>query len=146
MTKDHWFIKYFCTIPVPQTRGGMRKFEDAFDTLNAEKKWFHVFPESCRWEMYQPIRPFKKGAFTWAYKYDKPIIPCAISYRPRHGFWKLFGDQTRPLMQLNIGAPIYPDKTKPRKEEVMRLLKESHAAMVRLAGIEHNPWPDYIDD
>ena len=146
MTKDHWFIKYFCTIPVPQTRGGMRKFEDAFDTLNAEKKWFHVFPESCRWEMYQPIRPFKKGAFTWAYKYDKPIIPCAISYRPRHGFWKLFGDQTRPLMQLNIGAPIYPDKTKPRKEEVMRLLKESHAAMVRLAGIEYNPWPDYIDD
>lgn len=146
MGKDRWFIKYFCSVPIPQERGGIRPFEEAFNTLAAEKKWFHVFPESCRWELYQPIRPFKKGAFVWAYKFDRPIIPCAISYRPRHGFWKLFGDQTMPLVQLNIGEPIFPDRTKPRREEVDRLLAESHAAVVKLAGIKHNPWPAYMEE
>lgn len=141
MTKDNWYIKYFCTVPVPSSMAAMRKFNEAFDTLAAEKKWFHVFPESCRWDYYQPIRPFRKGAFSMAYKYNRPIIPCAISYRPRTGIWKIFGDQSKPLVTLNIGEPIFPDRTKPRREEVERLRQVSHDAVVRLAGIKHNPWP-----
>lgn len=146
MTKDNWFIKYFCTIPVPSNMGGLKKFNEAFDQLDKEKKWFHVFPESCRWEMYQPIRPFKKGAFSMAYKYNRPIIPCAISYRPRTGIWKWFGDQSKPLMQLNIGEPIFPNCNAARKEEVDRLRELSHKAVVKLAGIKNNPWPASLGD
>ncbi len=141
MTRDNWYLKYFCTVPVPSSMAALRKFNEAFDTLATEKKWFHVFPESCRWDYYQPIRPFRKGAFSMAYKYDRPIIPCAISYRPRTGIWKLFGDQSLPLLQLNIGEPIIPDTTRPRRDEVERLRHVSHAAVVKLAGIRHNPWP-----
>ncbi len=146
MTKDYWNIRYFCTVPLPTTMSGMRKFNAAFDTLAAEKKWFHIFPESCRWDMYQPIRPFRKGAFTMAYKYNRPVVPCAFSYRPRTGFWKLFGNKETPLVQLNIGEPIFPDKSRPRMEEVERLRSQCHAAMVKLAGIRHNPWPAAMDD
>ena len=76
-----------------------------------------------------------------SYKYNKPIIPCAVSYRERTGLWRLFGPKDEPLTQVVIGKPIYPDTTQPRAAETERLLNETHATICRLAGIEHNTWP-----
>ena len=82
-----------------------------------------------------------KGALTMAYKYNMPVIPCVISYRPRTGIFRLFDKANVPLLTLNVGTPVLPDITKPRKDEVGRLLNEAHAQMVRMAGIRKNPWP-----
>lgn len=138
--KDAWFIRYVGGIPVPETVAGMRPFNEAFDRLHEEKQWLHVFPEASSWRFYKPVRSFKKGAFTMAYKYNIPLIPCVISYRERTGFYRLFS-KDEPLVTLNVGTPIIPDTTKARKEEIDRLLQESHAQMVKMAGITRNPWP-----
>ena len=146
-TKDQFYLRIVGGIPIPAAEAGlsaMKAFNAAFDAYDKEGYWFHIFPEAKRWDWYKPLRPFQKGAFTMAYKYNKPIIPFAVTYRERTGLWRLFGPKDEPLTQVVIGAPIYPDTTKPRAVETERLLKETHATICRLAGIEHNTWPSSL--
>ena len=138
--KDSYLIRHTGGIPVPSDIHVIKKFNEAFDELHAKRKWFHVFPESSNWGYYQPIRPFKKGTFTMAYRYNMPMIPLAFSYRKRTGLFKLFG-KNAPLINLRIGEPIFPDMNLGRKEAVIKLRAECHKAIVSLAGIKNNPYP-----
>ncbi|MDL2228737.1 1-acyl-sn-glycerol-3-phosphate acyltransferase [Treponema sp. OttesenSCG-928-L16] len=138
--KDNFWIRHAGGIPVPTDIHVIRKFNEAFDELHARKKWFHVFPESSNWPYFQPIRPFKKGVFTMAYRYNIPLIPMAFSYRKRAGLFALF-NKTYPLITLRIGEPIYPDMKLSRKEAVVLLREECHKRIVELAGIKNNPYP-----
>ncbi len=139
--KDAWFMRYLGGIPIPEKRTGMRAFDTAFDEYRKKKEWLHVFPEAASWKFYTPIRSFKRGAFSMAYKYNIPVVPFVISYRPRTGIYRLFDKPEIPLLTLHVGMPIVPDTTRPRKEEVTRLLTEAHSRMVSMAGITSNPWP-----
>ena len=146
-TKDQIYLRIVGGIPIPNQEAGlsaMKAFNAAFDEYNKLGYWFHIFPEAKRWDWYKPLRPFQKGAFTMAYKYNKPIIPFAVTYRERTGIWRLFGSKDEPCTQVIIGAPIYPDTTKPRAQEVERLLNETHQTICRLAGITHNSWPSQL--
>ena len=143
-TKDGYFMGIAGGIPIPEAEAGMsamKKFNEAFDEFHRRGWWFHIFPEACRWDMYKPLRPFQKGAFTMSYKYNKPILPCVITYRERKGIFRLFGPKELPLLTVTIGEPIYPDTTQARKTEVERLRNVAHAQMQQMAGITHNPWP-----
>lgn len=145
MGKDGYLMKHVGGIPVPEDRGGLRRFNEAFDELHERKAWIHIFPESCSWKYYSPIRPFKIGAFNMAYRYNLPIIPCVISFRERKGFFRIFRTN-EPLMTIHIGEPILPDTSRPRKEEAARLRELCHASMVKMAGIVHNTWPAAIEE
>ena len=143
-TKDGYFMGIAGGIPIPEEEAGMsamKKFNEAFDEFHRRGWWFHIFPEACRWDMYKPLRPFQKGAFTMSYKYNKPLLPCVITYRERKGIFRLFGPKELPLLTVTIGEPIYPDTTQARKTEVERLRNVAHAQMQQMAGITHNPWP-----
>lgn len=76
-----------------------------------------------------------------SYKYDKPILPCVITFRERKGIFRLFGPKELPLLTVTIGEPIYPDTTQPRKIEVDRMRDMAHTQMQQMAGIIDNPWP-----
>lgn len=146
-TKDQIFLRMVGGIPIPSPEDGlsaMKAFNAAFDEFHRRGHWFHIFPEAKRWDWYKPLRPFQKGAFTMAYKYRMPIIPCAVTYRPRTGIWRLMGPKDEPLTQVVFGKPIIPDTTQPRAAETERLLNETHATICRLAGIEHNTWPSQL--
>ena len=146
-TKDQIYLRIIGGIPIPPAEEGlsaMKAFNAAFDEFHRRGYWFHIFPEAKRWDWYKPLRPFQKGAFTMAYKYNMPIIPCAVTYRPRTGIFLLFGPKEEPLVNVIIGKPIIPDTTQPRAAEVERLLNETHQTICRLAGIEHNTWPSSL--
>ena len=146
-TKDQFYLRIVGGIPIPDASKGlsaMKAFNKAFDDYNALGYWFHIFPEAKRWDWYKPLRPFQKGAFTMAYKYNKPILPFAVSYRERTGIYRFLGPKDEPLTQVVIGAPIYPDTTQPRAAETERLLNLTHETICRLAGIEHNTWPSSL--
>ncbi len=140
-TKDHWFLKQVGGIPIPTNISALKKFNEAFDEFHRRGWWFHIFPEAANWRFYKPLRPFQKGAFSMAYKYEMPIIPCVITYRKRTGIFRLFGKPEEPLLTVTIGEPIFPDRTASRKAEVDRMRQEAHQRMERMAGIEHNTWP-----
>lgn len=142
-TKDQFYLRIVGGIPIPAPEAGlsaMKAFNAAFDEFHRRNYWIHIFPEAKRWDWYKPLRPFQKGAFTMAYKYNIPLIPCAVTYRPRTGIYRFFGPKNEPLTQVIIGAPIYPDTTQPRAAETERLLNETHQTICRLAGIEKNSW------
>lgn len=146
-TKDGYFMKKVGGIPIPEPEAGMaalKKFNEAFDEFHRRGYWMHVFPEAKRWDFYKPLRPFQKGAFTMAYKYDMPLLPCVITFRERTGIFKLFGPKDLPLLQVEVGEPIFPDKSQPRAQEVNRLLTTAHKQMEQMAGITHNPWPETL--
>lgn len=146
-TKDHWYMWAVGGIPIPDSGlQAMKKFNAAFDEFHRRGAWFHIFPEAARWDAYKPLRPFQKGAFTMAYKYNMPIVPCAINFRPRTGIYKLFGSQDEPLISVTIGEPIFPNKQNNRKDEVNRLREEAHGVICKMAGILHNTWPVAADD
>lgn len=140
MGPDRNLVRWAGGIPVPEGIHAMKRFNEAFDELVAKKKWLHAFPESSRWDYFQPIRPFKKGVFTMAYKYRLPIIPMAFSYREATGLYRLFKGKS-PLITLRIGEPILPDSEKPRKEAVNLLRCQTHRKIAELAGITGNPYP-----
>ena len=141
MTDDYWHMKYIGGIPVPSTMAAMKKYNEAFYKHHELGHWFHVFPEGINWKWYKPLKPFYKGAFSMSYKYNMPLLPLYINYRPRTGIYKLFGKKDEPLLTISIGEPIFPDTTKPRKVEVDRLRDIAFERMLKMAGIEENVWP-----
>ena len=142
--KDEFLMKHIGGIAIPDTFSGLRKFDQAMDELHAKKQWIHVFPESCSWYHYAPLRPFTAGAFNMAYKYALPVLPLVISFRPRTGWRKIFS-QDGPLLTIHVGDPIVCDPNMPRKEEVARLRDLAHKNMLDMAGIVSNPWPSNFD-
>lgn len=145
-TKEHWTIWSVGGVPIPATMAATKKFNEAFDRIHENKWWIHVFPEECRWDFYKPIRPFRKGAFTMAYRYDLPIIPCCITFRERKGIHKLFGQKGDPCITITLGEPIIPNKENNRKDEIDRLRQESQQTLIHMAGIENNTWPIAMDN
>lgn len=147
-TKDEIFLHMVGGVPIPPAESGMaamKQFNLAFDEFHQRGYSFHIFPEAAKWEEYRYLRPFQKGAFTMAYKYNMPIIPTIIVFRPRTGIFRLFGPAEKPLMTVRVCEPVVPDTTQPRKNEVERMLVTAHERMIAMAGIENNPWPAIWD-
>lgn len=142
--KDGFLMKHIGGIAIPESFSGLGKFNQAMDELHARKQWIHIFPESCSWNFYAPLRPFKKGAFNMACRYSLPIVPMVISFRPRTGWRKLFGNG-EPLLSIHVGEPIVPNPDASRKVEADRLRALAHKTMLDMAGILSNPWPAAID-
>lgn len=143
-TKNQPFLKWVGGIPIPPAEEGlsaMKRFNEAFDEFHRRGYNFHIFPEMSKWPWYTPLRPFQKGAFTMAYKYGMPIVPCTITYRERKGIFLLLGKKEEPLIDVTIGEPIFPDKSKPRKEEVDCMRQAAHNEMLQMMHISQNPWP-----
>lgn len=142
---DSAMIRAAGGIPIPETMAGLRRFYAAFDELHKKHKWIHVFPESCRWDFYQPIRPFKTGTFKLALKYDLPVIPMAFSFREPGPLRKFFGVK-HPLITLTIGEPVLADKGtgKSRTQISLEMLKNAHKQIEEMAGIEKNMWPESL--
>ena len=145
---DEGFIRYSGGIPVPDKLSLIKYFNAAFDEIHRMKKWIHVFPESARFDYFYPIRPFKKGVFTIAHRYNLPVIPIGFSYRKPsfpftlvNLFRRLTGRQELPMITVRVGEPLLLDANLPRKEAVQKMRKECHDAIIRLAGVRDNPYP-----
>lgn len=131
-------------IPVPtENLRPMVKFMQAMDEVFERGDWVHFFPEGSMWFYYPDIRPLKKAVFKYAVTYDRPILPIAFTFRPRKGLWKLLG--RRPLVDLNIGDPIFHDKDLPKLEAIKKLQKEAYHILQGMAGI-HPGDPTYNED
>ncbi len=127
-------IRWAGGIPVPT--GNLRamvKFKYALEEAFANKKWVHFFPEGSMWFFYPDIRPLKKAVFKYAVKYDKPLIPMAISFRPRKGIAKLWGKT--PRADLHIGEPLFVDKNLTPAEAENQMHAKAYHIMQEMCGI-----------
>lgn len=121
-------------IPIPENNmKALKKFKATMDGVLESKTWLHFYPEGSMWMYYPDVRPFKKAVFQYAVRYDKPIIPMGFSFRPRKGITRLFTKV--PAVDLNIGAPIYPDKSLSPVEAARKMQKQAYHVVQELCGI-----------
>ena len=131
-------------IPIPTDNlRSMVKFKHAMEEVFAQGKWMHFFPEGSMWFYYPDIRPLKKAVFKYAVTYDRPILPITFSFRPRTGLWKLIGKS--PLVDLNIGDPIFHDRELPRLAATKKMQQEAYHIMQGMNGIYPGD-PTYNED
>ena len=131
-------------IPIPEGNiHAIMAFNKAIEEVLTSGKWLHFYPEGSLWFYYPDIRPFKKAVFQYAVKFDKPVIPISMSFRPRRGLLRLFGKT--PTVDLHIGEPLYPDKTLPRNEATEKMRAEAYHVMQVMNGITPDS-PTYNTD
>jgi|GEM_PF-842693 len=125
-------------VPIPEDKTTFRKFYNFIDDIlkhNKRNKWMHIYPETGLWYYYVPIRPFKKGAATFAYQYDRPIVPIGYSFRERTGLSRLW-HKKHPYVTVHICPPIWPDKTKEKRVAVEELTNQARMAIMHAVGIK----------
>ena len=139
--KDAHLIRGVGGIPIPKTAAAQRRFNQTLDKLHSEKKWICVFPEMCRWDFYEPLRPFRRGAFKIALRYNLPVLPLVISYR-KPGKIRTALKWKHPLITIHVGEPVHGDSTggKSKNEVAEKMRGEARAQMLRMAGIKQNCW------
>lgn len=138
------FIRLSGGIPVPtDTVHAMIKFNKAIEGVLEDGKWLHFFPEGSLWFFYPDIRPLKKAVFRYAVKYDKPIVPITMSFRPRPKIMRIFGKT--PFIDLHIGEPLFPDNTLTAHEAEEKLHKDAYHIMQVMNGINPED-PTYNED
>ena len=129
-----FFIRWVGGIPIPtDNMRAMGKFQQALNQVLKDGKWLHFFPEGSLWFYYPDIRPLKKAVFKYAVRFNKPVIPITMSFRPRKGIYKLFGKT--PLVDLHIGDPLYPDTTLSAGEAIDKLHSTAYHVMQVMNGI-----------
>ena len=131
-------------MPIPEgSAHAMIAFKRDLDKVVESGKWLHFFPEGSLWPFYPDIRPFKIAAFSYAVKYNKPLIPISMSVRPRVGWRKIFGKG--PFVDLHIAEPLYADKSLSPREAAADLRARAYHIMQVMNGI--NPGdPTYNTD
>lgn len=131
-------------IPIPDGDiRSMMSFNKALKDVLESDKWLHFYPEGSMWFYYPDIRPFKPAVFKLAVKYDRPIIPISMSFRPRKGLWRLFAKT--PFVDLHIGEPLFPDKTLSPACAAEKLQRDAYHIMQVMNGI-HPGDPTYNTD
>lgn len=126
--------RYSGVVPIPKTNIAKVKFAEAMHSVIKEKKWLHVYAEASMWFYYVPIRPFKKGAFIFAYDNKVPILPMVFTYRKPSGIYKWFKDK-EPLVTLRIGELQYPDYSLDKAFAVEELKERCRTIVMKMAGI-----------
>ena len=132
-------------IPVPEVSDlrAMKKFKGAMEEVLESKRWMHFFPEGSLWFFYPDIRPLKKAVFNYAVRYNRPVVPITMSFRPRRGITRLFSKQ--PMVNLHIGEPLFPDQSMAPIPAALKLRKDAYRIMQKMNGI-HPGDPTYNED
>lgn len=138
------FMRILGGMPIPEGDiHAMAAFKHDMDEVVESGRWLHVFPEGSLWYFYPDIRPLKPAVFLYAEKYDKPLIPISMSFRPRRGINRIFGKG--PCVDLHVAEPIYADKSLPARESAEEMRARAYRIMQEMNGI-HPGDPTYNED
>lgn len=100
----------YLPIPAQMNLSIMRKFNHAMEYF-LRKKWpILIYPEQAMWREYKKPRPMKRGAFYYATKYRRPIVPLFITIEDKPERFDEAGRVNFGNYTIHILPPIYPRK------------------------------------
>ena len=70
-----------------------------------------------------------------------PLLPMAISFRPRKGLFALY-NKKEPLVTIKVGELMYLDKSLEKNDAIFDIQSRAYHEMQILAGITPDD-PDY---
>jgi len=123
------FLRHCNTLPLSSNPGTMKKFIEAIDVISKKNSYILIYPEQSMWWNYKKPRPYKDGAFRFACKHNRPLIPCFITMEDSKEH--IDGDGY-PVQEytVHIMKPIYKDENLPFKEAVQKM-KETNFTMCK---------------
>lgn len=84
------YMRLAAAVPIPEQRRLLRKFDQETAQTLDKKQNILFYPEAALMPYCDHIRNFLPGAFHFAVKYDKPILPCCFTFHKPKGILKLF--------------------------------------------------------
>jgi len=121
--------------PLPDTIKESMRFLDAIETALKKKRVIAVYPEAHIWPYYTGIRPFPATSFQYASRNNVPAVPIVTTYRKPRGLFKQY---RKPLMDVHIGAPIYPNPSLDIKQNASFMHRKTMAFMMEYANRADN--------
>ncbi|MBS7316032.1 MAG: 1-acyl-sn-glycerol-3-phosphate acyltransferase [Clostridiaceae bacterium] len=113
-------------IPIPRERRRMPEFHEAVLRVLREGAAVPIYPEGELHPYADCLYPLKKTAFSLAYDAGVPVLPVCITYRRGKGFFRF---KKRPCLTVHALKPIFPDRSRNRRDEVEALCREVAAQM-----------------
>ena len=114
-------------LPITGKLKVVKQFNHAVEHYLLHDNYVTFYPEQAMWYLYEKPRPYKIGAFHYAVKFDVPVIPMFISYRPSG---KIVGEGLEhKYFTVHILKPIYPDKTLSPKDAAEQMRVANYRAV-----------------
>ena len=133
-------------IPIPNTTIlAKKKFLGSIKEIMESNKCMHIYPEGSMWELYPYLRPFKKGAFRFAYEYDKKILPLVFSFRKPSWIRRCIFKQ-EACINLTVCNIQTIDKSLDKKDAIDKITKDTFNEMIKKAGIENNLYEEVFNN
>ncbi len=126
-----YFINVMGNLPLSTELSSKKKLDGVITKLLDTKHLVHIDPEATMWIGYDKIRPFFNGAFHFAAKNKKPVLPIVFLITPSTKEDKFFGCRYRVTMQ--ILPPINADTSLPFKEQVVFLRETARNNIIKAA-------------
>ena len=119
-------MRHCNTLPLSSNFKTMEKFIAAVDRVLEKNQFVLVYPEQGMWWNYRKPRPLQKGAFTFAARNNKPVLPVFITMEDSDvldddGFY------VQEYM-VHFCEPIYPDPNKKRAQNSCEMRDKNYEA------------------
>lgn len=107
-------MRHCNTLPLSSNFKTMEKFIAAVDRVLEKNQFVLVYPEQGMWWNYRKPRPLQKGAFTFAARNNKPVLPVFITMEDSD----VLDDDGFYVQEYTVHfcEPIYPDPNKKRAQ------------------------------
>ena len=119
-------MRHCNTLPLSSNFKTMEKFIAAVDRVLEKNQFVLVYPEQGMWWNYRKPRPLQKGAFTFAARNNKPVLPVFITMEDSD----VLDDDGFYVQEytVHVCEPIYPDPNKKRAQNSCEMRDKNYEA------------------
>lgn len=119
-------MRHCNTLPLSSNFKTMEKFIAAVDRVLEKNQFVFVYPEQGMWWNYRKPRPLQKGAFTFAARNNKPVLPVFITMEDSD----VLDDDGFYVQEYTVHfcEPIYPDPNKKRAQNSCEMRDKNYEA------------------
>ena len=119
-------MRHCNTLPLSSNFKTMEKFIAAVDRVLEKNQFVLVYPEQGMWWNYRKPRPLQKGAFTFAARNNKPVLPVFITMEDSN----VLDDDGFYVQEYTVHfcEPIYPDPNMKRAQNACEMRDKNYEA------------------
>jgi 1-acyl-sn-glycerol-3-phosphate acyltransferase len=121
-------IRWLGAVPLSDSPSQLGRMFGEMEAALRSGKALLMYPEGVLIPYCRKLRDFKRGTFLLAAKAEVPVVPMAITFRQPSGLYRLF--KKKPLVTLNVMAPVYPDAALPVRARAAALESACRSAML----------------
>lgn len=104
-------VRHGGMLPISNNFAAMRNLNAEMKRLLEKGKIVNFYPERAMWLNYPKPRPMMDGVFSYAVKFDVPVLPIFVTFKKnKRGKMK--------KMRINILPPVYGEEGAGRKEKI----------------------------